>query len=168
MSRAGALCATLSVVHHVFFSFYFRPCRSVAGEMQDEEDDPNLSPETKAERERLRRQANNNRERYAIVRTPLLICTPRGRDAGGDVEDAAAAASTTPRHLSLTRPSAAVRRAVQFDSILKQRQQRSHDFVFVFKNLIWDANLRISWTTQCSTKRKTVRYLFVSCQQCCW
>ncbi len=34
--------------------------RSLAG---DDEDDANMSPETKAERERLRRQANNNRER---------------------------------------------------------------------------------------------------------
>ena len=39
-------------------------CRSMQGDGNgDDEDDNRLSPESKAERERIRRQANNNRER---------------------------------------------------------------------------------------------------------
>ena len=40
---------------HIIFNF--------SHDYSDDEDDANLSPESKAERERVRRQANNARER---------------------------------------------------------------------------------------------------------
>ena len=40
----------------------------------DDIDDDNCSPETKIERERVRRQANNARERFSLY---FLLFTPR-------------------------------------------------------------------------------------------
>lgn len=54
--------------------------------------DEDLSPESKAERERMRRQANNARERWVCIDflllcTFFLFCLYRSLQGGGDDDD---------------------------------------------------------------------------------